>query len=404
LKEYDLIIIGSGPAGLFAAIHIKNDKKVLILEKNSTAGKKLLITGSGQCNITHSGDISDFAKHYGDNGGFLRFPFTNFSNEDLKKFFIKRGLAVKIDKNNKIFPRSRLAQDILNILLRALKNNIECKYDLKVLRIENANNSFQVTADKGTYLGKHLMIATGGKSYPQTGSTGDGYNFASRLGHLIIPPKPSLAPIIVEGFRFNAIAGTSLQNVKINLYRNNKKIRKQRGDILFTHTGLSGPGILDFSRYFENNDMLKINLTNRDPEESRLFLFKSTTLMGKKSVKNFLKVFKLPENLLQIILQEQKIALDKRMSDLRKNQRTSILKALCEHPFLLKKIGNFKQAMATCGGISLKEVSPKTMESRLMDNLYFAGEVLDLDGDTGGYNLQAAFSTAFTAAKAINTK
>ena len=269
-NEYDIIIIGAGPAGLFAAINCDETKNILILEKNESPGKKLLMSGSGKCNITNSGNIEDFFVHYGDNGRFLQTALMEFTNSDLIEFLAKRGLEVFTDDNGKVFPVSENAGDVLAILLNECrKKNIKISTNAAVLNIEKNDDKFKILSKNNEYTCKKLIIATGGKSYPLSGSTGDGYNFANQLGHTIIPPKPALTPVYIKDYKLSFLSGVSLINKEINLYRNNKKLKSHRGDIGFTHTGLSGPGILDFSRFIEPEDLLRINLINLTQENFR---------------------------------------------------------------------------------------------------------------------------------------
>ena len=402
MKLFDNIIIGAGPAGLFAAIHIKNGT-VLVIEKNSSAGKKLLISGFGRCNITHNGAISEFFNHYGGNHKFLKPALHAFSNIDLIAFLHENGLNTIVDKNDKVFPNTEKANDILQILLNQCKEKgVSIHTNNPVIKIEYKENLFIVTTEKSQYSCRNLIISTGGKSYPITGSSGDGFAFAKHLGHQIILPKPALTPISIQNYKMQELAGVSLQNKIIYLYQNNKKTKQYTGDIIFTHKGLSGPGILDFSRYFNNGDLLKVNLIDLNPDDFKAKLTESSQKEGKISIQVFLKNYDLPKSLIKIILQELSIESDEKLATITKNQKSQLANLFCEYSFLIEKVGGFNVAMTTAGGVSLQEVSSKTMESKLIKNLFFAGEVLDVDGDTGGYNLQAAFSTAYLAVKTIN--
>jgi len=402
LKLFDNIIIGAGPAGLFTAIHIKNGS-VLIIEKNNSAGKKLLISGSGKCNITHNGAISEFLNHYGDNHKFLKPALHAFSNVDLIAFLHENGLKTIVDKNNKVFPNTEKADDILQILLnKCNEKSVSIHNNNTVTNIEYKEDLFIITTEKNQYSCRNLIISTGGKSYPATGSSGDGFTFAKQLGHQIILPKPALTPVSIQNYKMQELAGVSLQNKTIYLYQSNKKTKQHTGDIVFTHKGLSGPGILDFSRYFNNGDLLKVNLINLNSDDFKAKLTESSQKKGKISIQVFLKNYDLPKSLIKIILQELDIESDEKLATITKNQKTQLANSFCEYPFLIEKVGGFNVAMTTAGGVSLQEVSSKTMESKLIKKLFFTGEVLNLDGDTGGYNLQAAFSTAYLAAKTIN--
>jgi hypothetical protein len=401
IKEYNIIIIGAGPAGLFTAANI-NDNKTLIIEKNQTAGKKLLMSGSGRCNITQSGSISDFFSHYGDGKRFLIPALKEFTNNNLIDYLKNHGLKT-IERKGKIFPESEDAYDVLNLLLtECKKKNVSITYNENLQKIEVIDKGFSILTEKDSYRCNKLVITTGGKSYPTTGSSGDGYYFAKSLGHTIEKPKPALAPVYIKNYTFSELSGISLDNRKITIYRNNLKIQINQGDIGFTHWGLSGPGILDLSRYIEPNDTLKINLINQNPETFREHINQTALNDSKITIKKYLKTFTIPESLIQHILTELKIEPSSYISGISKIQRNEIIRLFCEYPFIVQRTGDFNIAMATKGGVSLKEVSSKTMESKLVKNLYFAGEVLDIDGDTGGYNLQAAFSTGYLVAKNIS--
>lgn len=410
-NTYDVIIIGAGPAGMFTAINIPKSKKVLLLETKDFPGRKLLMAGSGRCNLTHTGERNEFPNYYGDNGNFLKTALGKFSNHDLIRYMNERGLNTTIDKNGKVFPSTQKARDVLDILLRdMLQQGVHTHYNEPVKKVEYVENStfpFSLyTQDKrnnrdNTYKSQALVIATGGRSYPTTGSTGDGYNFAKELGHNIIPTKPALTPVRIKKYKFSTISGVSLPQRTIYLYRADKKIKENRGDIGFTHDGLSGPAILDFSRYFEKNDILKLNIVDQTPQEfSQTFISKTET-DGRTSVKNFLKTYEIPESLIKILLEQLTIDPAEKLAKIGRNLRLKLAEYVCEYPFTIESFGGFDIAMVTHGGVDTKEIYPKKMESRLIKNLFFAGEVIDIDGNTGGYNIQAAFSTGYLAAMNI---
>ncbi|OGU57547.1 MAG: hypothetical protein A2X64_04720 [Ignavibacteria bacterium GWF2_33_9] len=401
MKECDIIIIGAGPTGLFTAVNI-NGKSILILEKKPTAGKKLLMSGSGRCNITQSGSISDFFNHYGDGKRFLIPALKEFTNNNLIEYLRIHGLRT-IDIKGKIFPESEDAYDVLDLLLKECKKKkVSINYNENIQKIEVIDKCFSILTDKDSYRCNQLVISTGGKSYPTTGSTGDGYHFAKALGHTIEKAKPALAPVYIKNYTFSELSGISLENRKIAIVRNNQTIRTNQGDIGFTHWGFSGPGILDLSRYIEANDTLKINLINQNPETFREHINQTAINDNKITIKKYLKTFAIPESLIKLILADLNVEPSSHISGISKVQRNEIIRLFCEYPFIVQRTGDFNIAMATKGGVSLKEVSSKTMESKLVKNLYFAGEVLDIDGDTGGYNLQAAFSTGYLVAKNIS--
>ncbi len=404
-----IIIIGAGPAGLFTAIKAKNmHNKVIILEKNSKAGRKLLMSGAGQCNITHSGEVAELLEHYGEEEYFLMSALYQFSNRDLLRFFEERGIEFTENEEGKIFPSTYKSQDILEILLKECKEkNIEIKYSHAVKRINflEEKNEFRVFTDNQQYSSQILVIAAGGKSYPGTGSSGDGYKFAAEMGHKIKHPKPALTPVYVKNYMFSDLAGISIENAEISLWRDSKLKKRWSGDILFTHQGLSGPGIINYSRYIGEGELLKISLVEAENEaELDRIIREKIKINGSKNIKNILKSFELPERLIIDILKKEEISRDKKSAQINKNERSKIVKNLYSLEFEVDHLGSFREAMVTKGGINLNEIDPSTMESKLRPGLFAVGEVLDIDGDTGGYNLQAAFSTAYLAGKEISEK
>ena len=401
MKTADVIIIGGGPAGLFAAIQCKN-RKVILLEKNATPGKKLLISGTGRCNLTHDCKLSDFFSHYGQNHRFLKTALHGFTNTDLIRFFEDHGLETVVDKNGKVFPASQKAADVLQVLLDSCKKNkVEISYNQHVAEINKTESGFEVKTNMGIFSSRFLVITTGGMSYAATGSTGDGYHFAKQLGHTVVPPKPSLSPVFIRDYGMASISGVSVQDKIIYLYRGNKKINEHRGDIGFTHKGLSGPGILDFSRHILSGDILKVNFIDLNMDNFRNELIRASEKEGKTAIQTYLRKFDLPRSLLLNILKSIEVEPEIRLADINKSQRIHLVSALCEFPFMVEKVGGFNTAMVTAGGVCLDEVYSKTMESKLVPGLYFAGEVLDIDGDTGGYNLQAAFSMGYVVGKEL---
>jgi hypothetical protein len=397
----DLIILGAGPAGLFAAIQAaKNNenKKILILEKNSSAGKKLLISGSGQCNLTHSGDISQFFDHYGENYNFLMGPLYTFDNQKLMQFFKDRGIKFRKARGGKIFPESNQASDILDILIKESKTRkIEIIYNTAVKEVKHKDGIFSVKSAAKVYKSKYFLLAAGGKSFPKTGSTGDGFKIAKNLGHKIIEPRPALAPVVIKDYQFKMLSGISLRNKEISLWRDDQLLKSWSGDLLLTHRGLSGPGIINYSRYMKKGDFLKIKLLKYSEEELEKNLLKRIEREGKLNLLNLLIKYPLAQRLIEKILEIADIDGSQNAAHLRKDQRKEIIELFSSLKFEIKSLADFNQSMVTKGGIDLKEINPQTMESRIINNFFAAGEVLDIDGDTGGYNLQAAFSTAFLA-------
>ncbi len=406
-QEYDLIVVGAGPAGLFCGINSSlENKRILILEKKESPGRKLLVSGSGHCNITHEGDILAFLDHYGDHGRFLRPALLSFTNLDLTCFFEKRGLPMTQAEGGKIFPGTLRSKDVLGVLTEeCMSRNIHLRCSQEVKSITRLGDGFKVVSNDQTYQSRLLVIATGGCSYPATGSTGDGYSFARDLGHRIIEIGPALTPICILDYPFSELAGISLPDMDISLYRD-RKINDWHGDILFTHQGLSGPGILDQSRHIRAGDILKLSfLPARKREEMEGWLLDRIKMDGGRGIRSVLADLphsqSLPTRLITKILELSGIPAGLKCAHLTREMRTLLADNLTGFPMIVAKLGGFNVAMVTRGGVDLKEVNSKTMESRLVKGLYLVGEILDVDGDTGGYNLQAAFSTGMLAARCI---
>lgn len=407
MKEYDIIIIGAGPSGLFCAIHASEPGcRILILEKMTAPARKLLITGSGQCNITHYGKIQDFLFHYGEHGKFLKPALFNFTNLDLMIFFRNHGLAMEIRDDAKVFPVTRRSSDVLSVLLsECSKRQIDLNCNEPVIGVKKGPNAFEVTTPHVVYLTTYLVIATGGVSYPVTGSTGEGYRFAAMIGHTLTDIAPALTPLIIQDFPFFDLAGMSFPSMDFSVWRAEKKISHCIGDVLFTHDGLSGPGILDVSRNILPGDEIRLSfIKETSPDEFRCKLSEKVVSHRTQQVTSVLSSFRIPNRLIKKILDCAKIARDLTCAHLSASQRSQLIKNLTGFPLIVKAPGDFSCAMVTRGGVALGEVNPKTMESWIEKNLFFAGEVLDIDGDTGGYNLQAAFSTGFLAAQSIKKR
>ena len=410
-----VIVIGGGPAGMMAAISAsQNGNEVILLEKNKTLGKKLLITGKGRCNITSSLNIQEFINNTPGNGRFLYSSFNTYTNQDIIKFLNQQGLMVKEERGNRIFPVTDKAQDVLNCFQKKLKElKVKIKYETKVLDIlkDEQNKAYGVKTKNEIIKADKIILATGGKSYPLTGSTGDGYEIAKKLGHKITKIKPSLVPLeTYEQALVKELQGLSLKNVKIKIIdiKENKEIYEDFGEMLFTHFGVSGPIILSASAHLvryknienlllNNNIKLKIDLKPALTEEK----LDQRILRDFGEEKN--KIFKnslnklLPQKMINPIIKLTKINPEKKVNEINKQERRTLIKNIKELELTIKDFRKIEEAIITCGGIDIKEVNPKTMESKLIKNLYFAGEILDVDAYTGGFNLQIAYSTGFVA-------
>lgn len=402
-----IIVIGGGAAGLMAAIQAaEQGAKVTILEKMKRVGKKMLITGKGRCNITNSADIPTLIKNMTGNGQFLYSAINNYSNTDVVAFFNDFGLPTKVERGGRIFPESDKAADVVGTMLRALHRlNVEIMTEQAVAKINVENKkSIGVTSTTGAfYKADAVILATGGASYPGTGSNGDGYAIAQQLGHSIVPIKPSLVPLEVEEDWIKDVQGLSLRNVCATVYSEDNKIGEEFGEMLFTHFGVSGPIILSLSKivaeYLTKNKVVELSI-NLKPALSVEVLDKRIQRdfekFSRKQIKNSLSEL-LPAKLIDVVIDLAYIDPDKLINQITKEERTRLLEVITGLKLTIIKTRPVAEAIVTAGGIQVKEINPKTMESKLIKNLYFAGEVIDIDGYTGGFNLQAAFSTGYIA-------
>lgn len=407
-----VVVIGGGAAGLMAAVIAgREGAKVTLLEKMNYVGKKMGITGKGRCNITNACDMSDFIKNTPGNGKFLYGAYERFTNEDLLQLLHDAGLETKVERGGRVFPASDSALDVRNTFMKLMKHygvDVHLEEPVKKLLIDDGVVTGVVT-DKETYHADAVVIATGGKSYPATGSTGDGYILAAQVGHTITDIRPSLVPIVTEESWVKDLMGLSLRNVELSVVAKNKVQAKMFGEMMFTHFGVTGPIVLSLShtvgKLMRKKNIgtigLDINLKPAlSPETLDKRLQKDFDLYSKKQLINGMKDL-LPSRLIPLIIELAGIDPQKPINQISKEERQQIGYMLQHMPLTVKGLRPVEEAIVTAGGISLKEFNPKTMESKLVKGLYGAGEVLDIDAFTGGYNLQAAFSTGYVAAMHI---
>ncbi len=407
-----VVVIGGGAAGLMAAVIAgREGAKVTLLEKMNYVGKKMGITGKGRCNITNACDMSEFIKNTPGNGKFLYGAYERFNNEDLLQLLHDAGLETKVERGGRVFPASDSALDVRNIFMKLMKHygvDVHLEEPVKKLLVDDSVVTGVVT-DKETYHADAVVIATGGKSYPATGSTGDGYILAAQVGHKITDIRPSLVPIVTAESWVKDLMGLSLRNVELSVVAKNKVQANMFGEMMFTHFGITGPIVLSLShtvgKLMRKKNIgtigLDINLKPAlSPETLDKRLQKDFDLYSKKQLINGMKDL-LPSRLIPLIIELAGIDPQKPINQISKEERQQIGYMLQHMPLTVKGLRPVEEAIVTAGGISLKEFNPKTMESKLVKGLYGAGEVLDIDAFTGGYNLQAAFSTGYVAAMHI---
>ncbi len=406
MKNFDVIVVGAGPAGLLAAGRAAElGAKVLILEKMRQEGRKLLITGKGRCNITNDAVIREFISHVYPNGRFLQNAFSQYYSNDIIDLLKKYGVESTLERGGRYFPASNKSSDVLKALLQwvsEMKVEIRCGHKVEKLIVEN-NIITGLQANGQKFVSKNVILATGGKSYPATGSNGEGYELARRVGHNIQKARPALVPLITGGGVAQKLQGLNLKNVRAVVWVNDKKAGEDFGEMIFTHFGLSGPIILTLSRIVvdELHKKSKVEITidlkpALDEQKLDKRLLRDLNEHGKKRIGNIFRQW-LPASMGPVFLELLKIDPDKECHQVSSKERKQIRHLLKNFRFKIADHGSFKEAIITAGGVSTKEISPKTMESKLVAGLFFAGEMIDLDAETGGYNLQIAYSTGWVA-------
>lgn len=403
-----VIIIGAGASGLFVACNIKKGNDVIIIEKNDRPGRKLAITGKGRCNITNAIDISDFIKNVPGNGKFLYSAFDSYTNKDVIEFFEKHGVKTKVERGDRVFPVSDSAKDVVSALYRcAVNNGVKFRFNTIVKEIltedgrisgVKLNNGEIIKCDK-------VVLATGGMSYPATGSTGDGYAMAEKLGHTIVTPKPSLVGLVSDESWIKSLQGLSLKNVGFCLKNGKgKTIYDSFGEMLFTHFGVSGPIVLSGSRvvhkYMNEELVVKDVYASIDLKPALSFekldlrIQRDFSKYSNKQIKNALFDL-LPEKLIPVVIKLSGIDENKVVNVITREERLKLVEVLKDFKFNISKIRPIDEAIITAGGVKISEINPKTMESKIVEGLYLCGEIIDVDAFTGGFNLQIAFSTAY---------
>jgi predicted Rossmann fold flavoprotein len=409
--DFEVIVIGAGAAGLVAAAEAASrGRKTLLLEKNRRPGVKILMSGGTRCNLTHATDKWGIVKAYGHQGNFLHSALAALSPADLVKMIEDEGVPTKVEETGKIFPVSNRATDILDALMKRFhRTSAELGLEEPVQRIERLAecNAFRITTNRRGLTAEKLVITVGGQSYPGSGTTGDGYAWAAAFGHTIIPPRPALVPLIAEAAWVRDLSGVTIPDVELKLCTtsNRKPLESRRGSLLFTHFGLSGPAVLDISRAFTALEMpaaelicdfLPALVTENLEERIR----QAATADGKQHVVTFLSEC-LPRRLAESLLDRADIPHEARLGEFSKSSRAALIKAIKSMAIPITGTRGFAKAEVTAGGVALNEVDSRTMESKLLPGLYFAGEILDLDGPIGGYNFQAAFSTGVLAGRSV---
>lgn len=400
----DIIIIGGGAAGCFAAVHAARfGKSVLLFEKNEKLGRKLRITGKGRCNVTNNSDVQEHLKNIPVNQRFMYSAFSVFDAYNTMDFFEEIGIPLKTERGNRVFPVSDNADDIANALASEMKKSGVKVINKRVTKILTENNVCKgVKAGGEEYYAESVLIACGGKSYPNTGSTGDGYSLAESVGHTITEIKPSLVPLVSPDKYCAEMMGLSLRNVTLNLYDHDKLIYSELGEMLFTHFGVSGPLVLSASSHIRemSPDRYRILIDLKpalSPEQLDARIQRDFAENLNRDFINGIRKL-LPAKFIPVAVRLSGISPEQKINSVTKEQRHKFGELIKAFPVRISGFRPVDEAIITSGGISVKEINPKTMESKIIDGLFFAGEVIDIDAYTGGFNLQIAFSTAYSAA------
>ena len=408
----DVFVIGGGASGMMAAIAAaRNGHKVILLEKNEKLGKKLYITGKGRCNLTNACERDVFFENVISNPKFLFRAFNELNSFDVIDFFEQLGLKTKIERGNRVFPLSDKSSDVIMVLKKELDRlGVYIRYRTIVSDIIITSEGFQgirLKESSQVLYGDAVIVATGGLSYPLTGSTGDGYEFAEKSGHNVTDLSPSLVPLYVSEPYIKELMGLSLKNIGITVKSGDKEVYNDFGELLFTHFGLSGPVVLSASRfiipYINNNKKITLNIDLKPALSIQQLderVLRDFNEFKNKQFKNSLNHL-LPNKLIDVIIRLSYISPDKQVNSITKEERQNLVRLLKNLTFNITKLAPYNQAIITKGGIDVKQINPSTMESKLVKNMYFVGEILDLDALTGGFNLQIAWSTGYLAGRSV---
>lgn len=399
-----VIVIGGGASGMLSAIMQKNlGNQVTLIEKNEKLGKKIYITGKGRCNLTNDCSKEEFLQNVVSNPKFLMSSINAFSPSDTLNFFEEIGLNIKVERGNRVFPLSDKSSDVIKVLQNKLNSlGVEIKFNETVVDLKVNNGSVEgVITDKCEYFADKVIVATGGLSYPSTGSTGDGYRFARSVGHTVTGLYPSLCGINLKGDEYNALQGLTLKNVKLTAKLNGKDVYSEQGEMLFTHYGISGPLVLKCSAILarKTTEMITLSIDFKPALSEKQLderVLRDFALNKNKEFKNSLDAL-LPKAVIPLIIKRVSIPEYKKVSVITAKERERLVKTLKCCSFELASLRGYNEAVITSGGVSVNEINPKTMESKKIKGLYFVGEVLDVDAFTGGFNLQIAFSTGYSA-------
>lgn len=402
-----VIVIGAGPAGMMAAIEASKNHEVILLDGNERIGKKLFITGKGRCNVTNAKDISEFFEYIPGNPHFLYSSLYSFTNDDTMNFFEKEGIKLKVERGDRVFPESDKSSDIIRGLSNALsRTNVKIRLNSKVTDVKFKDKKITglIINNEESLVGDYYIMATGGASYPLTGSRGEGQEFAKKLGHNIIPLTPALVPIEIKDSKTKELMGLSLRNVEIAIKENDKKVvYKNFGEMLFTHFGVSGPLVLSGSRFIKKDKDYKLHIDlkpalNLGELDKRVQ--KDFNKYLNKDFKNSLDEL-LPQKLISTIIEISGIPETKKVNEITKEERKKLVNVIKDLTYDIKGLRPLAEGIVTAGGVDIKEIDPSTMKSKIISNLSFCGEVMDVDAFTGGYNVQIAFATGFIAGNNI---